>query len=73
MAIGVNQTNVGCPFYSSDDGQQRITCCGLVPDSTIALWYRKREDFEIQLKTFCCEHYKKCEIYRMLMEMWDDE
>lgn len=58
-----------CPFYRSDDGQKRrIICEGIVDRSTLALTFRQRSDYETQLGVFCCEHYKKCEIYRMLME-----
>lgn len=64
-----------CPFYKSDDGQKkRIICEGIVDKSTLALTYRHRTDYNTQLSVFCCEHYKNCEIYRMLMEAkYDDE
>lgn len=63
-----------CPFYKSDDGQKkRIICEGIVDKSTLALTYRHRTDYDTQLGVFCCEHYKKCEIYRMLMEAKYDE
>lgn len=63
-----------CPFYRSDDGQKRrIICEGIVPESTLALTFRQRVAYEKQLGVFCCEHYKKCEIYRMLMENKYDE
>ena len=58
-----------CPFYRFDDGQKRrIVCEGIVDGSTLASTFRMRNDYEIQLGVFCCEHYQKCEIYRMLME-----
>lgn len=41
--------------------------------STLALTYRQREDYDTQLCVFCCEHYKKCEIYRMIMAAKYDE
>lgn len=63
-----------CPFYRFDDGQKRrITCEGLVDRSTLALTFRQRADYDTQLGVFCCEHYKRCEIYRMLMEAKYDE
>jgi predicted metal-binding transcription factor (methanogenesis marker protein 9) len=39
----------------------------------LALTFRRRNDYDTQLGVFCCEHYKKCEIYRMLMENKYDE
>ena len=67
------QIEVQCPFYKYDDGKRRITCEGLVDKSSLALIYQRRNDYEIQINVFCCEHYKKCEIYRMLMEAKYDE
>ena len=58
-----------CPFYRSDDGKRkRIACEGIVARSTLATTFFKRADYDTQLSVFCCEHYKKCEIYRMIME-----
>jgi len=62
------QIEVQCPFYKYDDGKQRITCEGLVDASSLALIYQHKSDYETQMNVFCCEHYKKCEIYRMLMD-----
>jgi hypothetical protein len=67
------QIEVQCPFYKYDDGKQRITCEGLVDNSSLALIYQKKGDYEAQINVFCCEHYKKCEVYRMLMESKYDE
>ena len=67
------QVDVQCPFYKYDDGRRRITCEGLIDKSSIALIYLTRRDYDIQLTNFCCEHYKKCEIYRVLMEKYKEE
>ena len=68
------QADVQCPFYQSDDGKRKIVCEGLVDRSTLALNYRRRNDYKTQIEVFCCEHYNRCEIYRMLMEAkYDDE
>ena len=64
------QADVLCPFYKYDDGKALITCEGLVgekEDSSLALIYHSRKDYETQIDVFCCEHYRKCEVYRMLM------
>ena len=66
------QNCVRCPFYRSDDGRMRITCEGIVDGSSLALTYVRRKDFQIQMDVFCCEHYKKCEVFRMLMEKYQD-
>ena len=64
-----------CPFYRFDDFQKRrISCEGIVDKSTLALYFHRKKDFDTQLSVFCCEHYKKCEIYTMLMAAkYDDE
>lgn len=63
-----------CPFFKNDNQQkQQITCEGLVDKSILALIYRRRKDYDTQLSVFCCEYYKKCEIFRMLMEAKYDE
>ena len=67
------QVDVQCPFYKYDDGRRRITCEGLIDKSSIALIYLTRNDFDTQLFGFCCEYYKKCEVYRMLMEKYEEE
>lgn len=67
------QIDVQCPFYKYDDGRRRITCEGLIEKSSIALIYLTRGDFDTQIDVFCCKHYGKCEIYRMLMQKYEEE
>ncbi|MBP3411925.1 MAG: hypothetical protein J6K89_01565 [Oscillospiraceae bacterium] len=67
------QVYAGCPFYQYDDGKRKIVCEGIVEDSTVTLGFKKREGYETQITTFCCEHYKKCEVYRMLMQKYEED
>ncbi len=68
------QADVQCPFYQYDDGRRRITCEGIIDKGTLTLNFRTIKDYETQIDNFCCVYYKKCEIYRMLMEnKYDDE
>lgn len=67
------QVDVLCPFYKYDDGKQRITCEGLIDGSSLALIYHNRRDYETQLNTFCCKHFQKCEVYRLLIEKYKEE
>ena len=60
-------SGVQCPFYRFDDKKRSITCEGIIDRSHITLSYHNGRDQRKQLEVFCCEHYKKCEIYRMLM------
>lgn len=65
------QADVQCPFYKYDDGTRRVTCEGIIDNSSLALIFHNKADYEIQMTVFCCEHYKKCEIYMMLIEKWE--
>jgi hypothetical protein len=67
------QIDVQCPFYKHDDGKRRITCEGLVDRSSLSLTYLSKKDYEIQIETFCCKHFDRCEVYRMLMEKYEEE
>lgn len=68
------KVDVLCPFYKSDDAQKRrIYCEGIVDRSTLALTYCQRNDYDTQLNVFCCEHYKKCEVYSILAAKYEDD
>ena len=68
MSTGAYQTSVLCPFYNNDYGpKHKITWEGIVDGSCIALIFQKRNDYKIHITTFCCKHYKKCEVYNVLM------
>ena len=74
MPTGVYQTSVKCPFYKHDNGQKhKITCEWLADDSCITLTFQKRLDYKIQITTFCCKHYKKCELYNILTKVKYEE
>lgn len=66
------QVFVRCPFYHFDDGKRRITCEGIVEDSSMALIFHSKEDYEKQITVFCCKKYENCEVYRMLMDKYQD-
>lgn len=69
------QADVQCPFYKFDVGGQkrRIVCEGIVDKSTLELRFCRKRDYDTQLNVFCCEHYKNCEVYRMLMEKYEED
>ena len=67
------QVFVRCPFYKFDDGKRRITCEGVIEDSSLAWIFHNREDYETQITVFCCGCYENCEVYRLLMEKYQEE
>lgn len=66
------QVFVRCPFYKWDDGKKRITCEGLTDDSSLALIYHRKCEYEQQMSVFCCEHYTKCEVFRLLSRKYEE-
>lgn len=73
MSTSWRSTDVRCPFYVTDDQRaKRVTCEGVVEGSILATIYRNKADFQKQMEVFCCEYYQKCEIYRMLMEKYEE-
>jgi hypothetical protein len=78
MPTSRTDTRVKCPFYQYDESynksdQHRITCEGLVECSTLVLNYRYKRDWRIQLETFCCCYFDRCEVYRMLMNKYEED
>ena len=78
MPTSRTDVRVKCPFYlydesSSKQKKQRITCEGLTKDSTLVLNYRFKKDLHIQLETFCCRFFDRCEVYRMLMQKYEED
>lgn len=66
------QVYVRCPFFRSDDGGRHITCEGPTEESSLTLNFPRKAEFETQITVFCCDHYQNCEIYRMLMDKYQD-
>ena len=77
MPTSRTDTRVKCPFYQYDECRgnrtRRIVCEGLVEGSTLVLNYKYKRDFRTQLDTFCCEYFDRCEVYRMLMQKYEED
>lgn len=64
-----------CPFFrgSGVNGAIRyITCESPIPGGTTRTNFRAKWDYDMQFQNFCCEHYEKCEIGRMLLDFYED-
>lgn len=68
--IGNYTKDAKCPFYKRDDGRSKISCEGLVESEgcRIMLFFDRREDFLIQIQTFCCNRFEHCEIHQAIIE-----
>lgn len=74
MASGSwRQADIVCPFYKSDDGKAKIICEGPIDKSRLSITFGTRRDYDAQIDIFCCQHYDKCEIYRMVYQAKYDE
>ena len=51
------QVFVRCPFYKHDDGKRRITCEGIVEESSLVLSFNGTADYRQHLELFCCGRY----------------
>lgn len=63
---------VQCPFYRSDNGKSRINCEGVTDGSRLSQSFREQADYETQMTVFCCEHYRNCELYTLLMAKYEE-
>lgn len=63
---------VRCPFYRRDNGADRIFCEGITDESVLSLHFRGTKQFDIQMDTFCTDHYERCELCRMLTEKYEE-
>lgn len=78
MPTSRTDTKVGCPFYQYDESYNkkrifRVVCEGIVANSTTVLNYKFKKDYRIQLETFCCQYFDRCEVYRMLMQKYEED
>ena len=58
---------VVCPFFK-DYQKHTIRCEGYLEGRNLITTFEQAEDRSGQMRIFCCEHYEKCEVYRMVME-----
>lgn len=62
------QVHVKCPFYRNDDSRCKLSCEGVIEGNTLTWSFQHKADLKQQMGIFCCEYYRNCEVYRMLME-----
>lgn len=76
MATNWRDLYAKCPFYLRycyANGGWVINCQG-VTDASILQWrFRRKQDFEIQQRTFCCDKFERCEVYEMLEKTFEED
>lgn len=67
-----------CPFYRTSEKNRmewgaRIKCEGFTDNCKITIAFRSWRDMDDQIEIFCANHYKNCEVYRMIYAAKYDE
>lgn len=69
MATTYMFANVKCPFFEGEE-KNKIRCEGVEKDSSNVQQFKKIIQKEAWMGKYCCEHYKKCRIYKMLEQKY---
>lgn len=67
------QADIRCPYYKWDNGKNRISCEGIIPDSQIQNFFRRPTDLSAQVRVFCTGCYEKCEVAAVLEQRYKEE
>lgn len=75
MATNWNDLYAQCPFYQRccTKGPWTITCQGVTDASNLQWRFRRKQDFEIQQRTFCYDKFERCEVYEMLEKTFEED
>lgn len=57
---------VACPFYRAG-GALYLDCEGAFEGANIRLQFRDKPERQKQMRIFCSDQYKRCEIYRCII------
>lgn len=66
---------IKCPYYKSTN-KYCINCCDEFDKKTayiLSKVFRNMDSKKSHLKRFCCEEYKKCEIYKIIEKRIEQE
>lgn len=60
-----------CPFFRSSN-KRKVCCEGITDDCTICLMFISEPKRNLHRNVFCNEKYEYCEVYKMLMEKYEE-
>ena len=60
-----------CPFFKSS-GKRKISCEGITEDCTTNLTFISEQKRNLHRNVFCDARYKYCEIFKMLLEKYEE-
>lgn len=64
---GTREAYIKCPFYRQYT-MDTVRCEGIMDGTTVGISFADRKDCYRHMLVFCQEHFKNCEIYRMVMD-----
>lgn len=59
--------DIKCPFFDNHAATM-IRCEGIMDDCMHIMAFKDAEGKRFFMRTYCMDHYAKCEYYRMLMQ-----
>lgn len=71
MPTTYKDVDIKCPFFK-ELAARSISCEGLTDDSIIKLWFNSPKSKDLHVEVFCQNKYKNCELYRMLVEKYEE-
>ena len=66
--MGIVRADVVCPFYSYDDGANKVVCEGLTKCSTLAQTFERKRQRVAYMEKYCFQECTSCEIFKMLIQ-----
>lgn len=73
MATGYLDAQIECPFYAyNSNNPDKIVCEGTKGADKVALQFKEREAKNKYIIANCVNQYKKCPIYRAVMEKYEE-
>lgn len=60
-----------CPYFHYSK-KKRIVCDGIMDGTNIKMDFENQEDRNLHRRVFCNDQYQKCEICRMLEEIYSE-
>lgn len=71
MPTMFDDVDAKCPFFKSS-GKRKITCEGITDDCVTCLTFVSQHKRNLHREVFCDARYKNCEIFKMLLEKYED-
>lgn len=70
MATNYESANIRCPFYKRNESR-KIGCEGVEEGSQLVTEYLTKERCKKKIRENCAGNYEKCEVYRMILQKYE--